>query len=62
MSQDAREYAAEKGASIMIYPPSYSAEGFNNVFALGSMFPHVNEMKIAGFQEIFGKQRWPSNG
>lgn len=66
MSMDAREYAAEKGALTMIYPPRMlnAPEGWNNVFPHGTIFGDdgANKLKIAGLKEIFGKRNWPSNG
>lgn len=67
MSQDAREYAVEHGAPIMIYPPRMlnAPSGWHNVFPSGTIFKGedgANKLKIAGFKEIFGRHRWPSNG
>ncbi len=63
MSQDARDYAAEKGASIMIFPPVMDAPaGWHSVYPQGSIFSGVNESKINAFKELFGRRNWPSNG
>ena len=63
MSQDAREYAVNHGAPIMLYPntePPLEQRFMDCPKLTASQI--VNQRRIAGLQAIFGAWRWPRNG
>lgn len=53
MSQDAREYAVNNGAPIMIYPAKQPESGMEDI---------INAMRIDVLKHIFGAWRWPRMG
>lgn len=64
MSEEARTFASDRGAAIMIYPPVILGrpEGFHNVWPERQLLECTNQGLIAGLKQVFGAWRWPSNG